>query len=34
MRTTALGERPPRRLTMSTNFSKPMSAPKPLSVTT
>ena len=32
--TTAAGSRPPIRQTMSTNFSKPMSAPKPLSVTT
>ena len=33
-RTTALGCSPPKRQTMSKNFSMPMSEPKPDSVTT
>jgi hypothetical protein len=33
-RTAALGTRPPKRQTMSKNFSMPMSDPKPDSVTT
>ena len=32
--TAALGDRPPKRQTMSKNFSAPMSEPKPDSVTT